>query len=518
MTRTRFTTLAALLLAALLLSGCGGGGGGGGSSLQDQIDMLTMERDDAQDEVTSLKDEVTRLEGELTTAENRVTQLETLIGDAVNPASASLRGQLADAQAEAARLRGELTAAQGQVSEAEQRVSEAEAEAERRVEEAEQQANVSLLAQPFITPLGAATRRGDGDDHVQWTRGNSLMVNPTGGSFTRGSAAPSVSGLRGFTGFSFTRQSGTATAVNNETAYIYTNIQAPGNKAFWKKYGLEEVLSADNEGMARASGTAQATTADGTTTTRLSGSFDGAGGTFACDGDCTAAVTVTNGVPDFDTPSSWTFTPGSPTTSVTLNQDEEFLYFGIWSSVPNVVTASPTVNFQVIHGGSQPFTAVDTLSGQFNFSGGAIGRYAITPQVGQKARVGTFTADASLTAVMGANPTIGGSITNFRENDESLSGWRVTLGDNAGAAVAFTGGTVTSTDGATASIGGVPATGAWSATLYGSNNDPTDELADTNVYPAARYPEADLAGVAGQFEAATANNTAAIAGAFAAAP
>lgn len=506
MMRTQFATLAVLLLAALWLAGCGGGGGDGvRSDLQDQIDMLTTD---------------------LEAARAEVMRLEALIGTEAD--SDSLRGQLAAAQLrvrelegdvriannEIASLRRRLTDAQADVTEAQQQAREAEQEAGRRIDEAERQANASLLAQPFIAPLDTADRRNRAS--VEWMRGDSLKVQPGDGDFARGSAAPSISGFRGF---SFARQTGTPTALIDETAYVYTNIQTPGTKAFWKKYGLTEPITSDNAGMARASGTARATTVDGAKTTRLSGSFDGAGGTFTCTGDCTADVTITNGVPSFNTPGNWTFTPGRPTNTVTLNQDEEFLYFGIWSSVPNVVTASPTVGFEVIHGGSQPpFTDVAGLSGTYRFSGGAIGRYAITRQVGQEARIGTFTADASLTAVMGAMPTLGGSIRNFRENGNTLSGWSVTLGDTTGAAVAFAGGTAASADGATASIGGVPATGAWSATLYGSGNDPGGELSDANVYPAAQYPAADLAGVAGHFEAATTNSTAAIAGAFAATP
>ena len=76
-------------------------------------------------------------------------------------------------------------------------------------------------------------------------------------------------------------------------------------------------------------------------------------------------------------------------------------------------------------------------------------------------------------------------------------------------------GDLTSTDGATAEIGGVPASGAWAATLYGSANVRTGATAEQTE---AKYPLADLAGVAGRFEASNTQDTAAIAGAFAATP
>ena len=54
---------------------------------------------------------------------------------------------------------------------------------------------------------------------------------------TPGSAAPSVPGS--WRSASFTGQSGTATALIDETAYLYTNIQAPSSRAFWKVHGVE---------------------------------------------------------------------------------------------------------------------------------------------------------------------------------------------------------------------------------------------------------------------------------------
>ena len=54
---------------------------------------------------------------------------------------------------------------------------------------------------------------------------------------TPGSAAPSVPG--GWRSASFTGQSGTATELVDETAYLYTNIQAPSSRAFWKVHNVE---------------------------------------------------------------------------------------------------------------------------------------------------------------------------------------------------------------------------------------------------------------------------------------
>ena len=63
------------------------------------------------------------------------------------------------------------------------------------------------------------------------------------------------------------------------------------------------------------------------------------------------------------------------------------------------------------------------------------------------------------------------------------------------------------------SIGGVAATGAWSATLYGIDNEHSS-LMDNDDYTTDKYP---AAGVAGWFNAATTDDSPAIAGAFGAA-
>ena len=65
------------------------------------------------------------------------------------------------------------------------------------------------------------------------------MINPNG-NFDRGSGAPSISG---FTARPYTRQVGVS---GEQTVYLYTNIQAPGTRAFWKVHGLK-VTGAQDE-------------------------------------------------------------------------------------------------------------------------------------------------------------------------------------------------------------------------------------------------------------------------------
>ena len=124
-------------------------------SLTGMLDAANAKVAELTDDLDIANDDVTRLMGELNTANDRVTELETLIGDAVNPSSTSLRGQLAAAKNEAAELRGELAGVRDEVTDAERRAREAEQEANRRVAEIERQGDSNARAQRLLTALEA---------------------------------------------------------------------------------------------------------------------------------------------------------------------------------------------------------------------------------------------------------------------------------------------------------------------------------------------------------------------------
>ena len=267
------------------------------------------------------------------------------------------------------------------------------------------------------------------------------------------------------------------------------------------------------------------------------GTYNGYSGTFSCVTGCNM-MSNDEGAVTFDE-GDWTF-KASATAGGTSMQDTEYLYFGIWAFDPK--TPSGNHEFKWIAGGGGTRTVddgtvtitninatnFDALTGTATFNGGAVGKYVLRNQVGQKDSIGTFTAKATFTANFGAN-TLDGRITDFREGGSSLAGWSVYLGMTSSAAA------VLSDEGATgeahASIGGVSATGNWAASLHGSNNpgytDFGDGVNQIECPVSAGCPSADLAGVAGWFDAFsegaanspdTANSDAAIAGAFAAAP
>lgn len=572
-----------MLCGVLVLSGCGGASSSRVNDLEDRVNSAealveelraSLRVAETEAETQKTRAETARLEAQ--TAQTRLEEAEANTQKAVadkeaveadlaqarldlaaaQTALTQARADLATAQTALTQARAALTAAQT-AAQAEQARQQAEQEEQQR-QAAErlsevQQAVRNARAGVFIGELmGTIPRRGDdtatSSVTVRWMRGDSREVDP-GGNFSAGSGAPSISG---FNSYPFTRRVGVQGA---ETAYLYTNIQSLSTRRFWKVYGLDEGLVADNLSLAKpGSSTAQKiytgpSDARVLSERRVSGSFRGANGTFTCettggsetacggnaDNTATTHIETVDGVREFASGAAgnWTFEPSSINNGVTINHDDAYLYFGIWERMPDV--ASEPHDFAVIYGGGgvdsdgDRVTALLTnaadLTGSATFRGGAIGKYVTRNQVGQNARIGTFTANADFTADFDAD-TLEGRITNFQADGQRLAGWDVYLG--ASATLPATTTTPTTLAAATASgstaarIGSVAATGTWTANLYGSVNV---DLGDTEDHPRATYPRADLAGLAGSFSATDATDltdpdtaNAAIAGAFAATP
>ena len=477
---------------------------------------------------------VTNLQTAYNDAKSKYDNLNSLVQTVLTATGTTDRNNsggapdLNDLQALVAYLNSEVSRLAGEVGRLRQNAQTDRTELENQVSEAEQ-ATVNARAGAYLdalTPAGEAQPGPRTGVSVTYDRGGTLTINP-GGNFQTGSGAP---GISGFTARAYTREVG---VEGEETLYLYTNIQAPSTRHFWKIHGLEVDSAEDNSDFnptptASARYIPHSTDSTMATGVRVSGRYDGVSGTFTCeDGVCmglrdnidlAALVPLVDGERSF-AQGSWTFKPSSITGGVSQMRDNEHLYFGIWVREPNV--ASEDHAFQYIAGGLSNGTAgtpaltnFGALSGTAMFSGGAIGKYVTRNQVGENAKIGTFTASANFTANFDAN-NLEGRITSFREGGQALPGdWNVYLGAAGNMPATFTGGSLTAGV-SSGRIGGVPATGDWSATLYGTDNTELAE-ADREDYPATRYPVADLAGLTGSFRASSTN--AALAGTFGATP
>ena len=112
---------------------------------------------------------------------------------------------------------------------------------------------------------------------------------------------------------------------------------------------------------------------------------------------------------------------------LTVYSHPDFLKFGWWwtaSEDPeNVRFDTFTSGFIRLH----LVGNVETLTGTATYEGPAAGLYVERPSGTGNARKGLFTATVALTADFGAVGTIGGAVSDFREDGLSLGAWTVDL-------------------------------------------------------------------------------------------
>lgn len=476
--------LTGLALAVLLVAGCGGS-----SNRVSELETELEETQTALDEATAAAKEAAEA------AKQAAAEAEK-----AKTAEAEAKRQAEEQQEEEA----------AKLAEAQRQAQEAREEAE----EVKRQGNLRQRIPGLLSALGAATLTEESGVTVEYMRGKNRKMEPDD-FYTRGSAAPSISGWHSA---SFTRE----TSDNIDTLYLYTNIQPPNTRPFWKVHGTDPVDMTENL-QEVATGSSASPNADTEPNTdghqyselTISGRLGGTSGKFTCTcggvvgGDTNGVdnhVTFTGGKPDFDDPTAWDFTPNKVTDAHQREQDETYLYYGIWARHPKDA-AGTTTGFRWIAGGGAegPGRTTDaladytSLTGTATFAGGAIGQYAIDKtSVGGQVKTGTFTAKATLRANFGDNE-LSGQITDFREDGSSLAGWNMYLQGTdsdtpATLGAAGTNGTTTTSG----TIDSVKATGTWAARLYGVDNAaaPADAQCPNGC-------AADVAGVTGWFNAAS---------------
>ena len=124
---------------------------------------------------------------------------------------------------------------------------------------------------------------------------------------------------------------------------------------------------------------------------------------------------------------------------------------------------------------------LNLLNGTATYSGGAVGKYALSSSTGDTNAAGHFTADATLEANFTAN-SITGTVNNFMGADGKSRAWSVEL-QKAGIAAA---GTIsqTSSNHTVWTIGGVAAdaSGEWSGNFYENGDDGVPAIATGTFY------------------------------------
>ncbi len=247
----------------------------------------------------------------------------------------------------------------------------------------------------------------------------------------------------------------------------------------------------------------------------VAGAYDGAPGTYRCNGDaeCTVGISADGGITEMS--AGWIFTP-DPGATVDV-RDADYLHYGFWLRRTTDGEGAVTYNeVETFAGSSVPASGnLAEVRGRATYEGGAAGVYTIEtrydPNTGElvDANSGHFAADARLTATFGQTVArdiapnqlwmLAGTIANFVLSGKEDNDWSVTLAGvidrGAGTASGTAGGGVTGQD------------NSFSLVFHGPAA-PVDHDGDANTPVVAPRPHTAV----GEFNASFRNGS--VAGAF----
>ncbi len=169
-------------------------------------------------------------------------------------------------------------------------------------------------------------------------------------------------------------------------------------------------------------------TATAATPVRVSGTYQGASGTYTCTGAQVAGACIsqmTNDGIKLGGTSTWSFTPNEG--AMVQVADTEYVEFGWWlnENATNEDTDHARIeSFAQTHGGSAP-VAVGATVGTASYNGLAAGKAVVYSPVGGNNVSGAFTADVTLSADFDKK-MISGQVGGFMVGDEQPN-WSVTL-------------------------------------------------------------------------------------------
>ena len=239
------------------------------------------------------------------------------------------------------------------------------------------------------------------------------------------------------------------------------------------------------------------------------GTYNGAMGTYRCDGDADCTVTLDAEGAITGLSDGWIFTPATGATSDVA--DADYLHYGFW--LKRTTDADGAITYDEVEtfaGSLIPASGgVTAVVGSATYEGGAVGVYVrnVFDSEGEidTATSGHFNADASLMAYFGGGDvpvnkqnSVTGTIDNFVLQHGEENSWSVSLkGDIDENTGRF--------DDGTANGGG--AEGSFSATFHGSvtavDHDDDDQTPDIVPLPSS---------VVGEFDANFSNGS--VAGGF----
>ena len=224
--------------------------------------------------------------------------------------------------------------------------------------------------------------------------------------------------------------------VPSDTVVIYTNVGEDAMRDYDEIHGSTVVTAAANVKKVAGSGFGTGNVAkDHLPGAKVSGTFDGASGTYTCgETACTSQAGADGGI---ELSAGWTF-KANPGATVMV-PDTKYSSFGWWLEKNLGAEAGDADVFKVhaFHNSTDDATVSDELSGTAKYMGPAVGKYAMVHDDGDgpSHTGGHFTAMADLMADFGTSTVPGGKVTgsikDFVGGSDTMASWEVKLTSTA---------------------------------------------------------------------------------------
>ena len=240
------------------------------------------------------------------------------------------------------------------------------------------------------------------------------------------------------------------------------------------------------------------------------GTYNGAMGTYRCDGtdDCTVTVNAKGAITAIGADDSWIFTPDAGATSDVA--DANYLSYGFWlkrtTDADGVLTYNEVETFARAEGHAETGDSdLASVLGSATYEGGSVGVYVKNVLDDQanivSATSGHFSADVELTATFGGGDvadnnkfTIGGKITDFVLQHGEENDWAVGLGladfsggrmENGAPGKSAPGSSHNNEFSGEATGDSTAAAGSWNGAFYGSSATVDHDMNDDtpNIFP-----------------------------------
>ena len=364
------------------------------------------------------------------------------------------------------------------------------AEEKRMADEKAAREAMEATAKVLFTGMGADTDFDIGTVTLAATGLTAADINSGNTSLKAGDDGASM-GEWSSKGYGFAPE--TSGSAASQEALVYTSDEGTTPVPFVEQYATELGASdnlADAQLTAALVASAHFATDAGSKeheipedhdSVEIAGTFHGAPGIYRCSATgtgntCESSVAATGISLGGDGTQTWTFTPNAGADVQVA--DDDYLFFGWWlqTGTDGALSVDTFTGIVAPDSGAEDTVAaadLDSLNGEAEYTGPAIGKYALYEPITGPKEGGHFTATATLNADF-TNSMISGEITGFM-TDTGAKDWKVSLSKDAVSATGVVADSSTTDDEANSTIWSIgdaaAASEGWSAQLYANGED-----------------------------------------------